>query len=172
MDVDAIAVGGTWIRHAPHRSELLGRSAEATDGRWQRASSVRGLYLADDAETAVAEWYRVLAELGLPPSRSVPHDHHVWRLELELADLGDQARLAAVGLGLPRAGAAHVAGVSGRGGDVVARRLAGSPRAERRSPAGRIVCVFDDGALPPVGCRPEERIEISSVPTPPTGMTT
>jgi hypothetical protein len=47
VDVDGIRIGGQWIRHAPHHSELLGRSAELTDGRWQRGEIVRGLYLAD-----------------------------------------------------------------------------------------------------------------------------
>jgi len=63
---------------------------------------VRGLYLADSAATAIAEWYRFLAERGLPPSRAIPHDHHVWRVELELADLSTAERLAAVGLPPPR----------------------------------------------------------------------
>jgi hypothetical protein len=45
VDVDAIAVGGEWIRHVPHRSALLGRSEQRTDGRWQHATVVRGLYL-------------------------------------------------------------------------------------------------------------------------------
>ena len=68
MDVETVAVAGEWIRHAPHRSELLGRAAEPTDGRWQRGEAVRALYLADESATAIAEWYRLLAERGLPPS--------------------------------------------------------------------------------------------------------
>ena len=28
MDVDTVAVDGEWIRHAPHRSSLLGRASE------------------------------------------------------------------------------------------------------------------------------------------------
>ena len=98
LDVDPLAVSGEWIRHAPHRSDLLGRSPEPTDGRWQRGEVVRGLYLADGPDTAVAEWYRYLAELGLPPSAAIPHDHHVWRIDLTVADLSTTERLAAVGL--------------------------------------------------------------------------
>jgi hypothetical protein len=49
LDVDATCVAGEWIRHAPHRSSLRGRSAEPTDGRWQHALIARGLYLADEA---------------------------------------------------------------------------------------------------------------------------
>jgi RES domain-containing protein len=102
LDVDATPVAGEWFRHAPHRSSLLGRAAEPTDGRWQRAPVVRGLYLADEAATAAAEWYRFLAERGLPPARAIPHDHHIWRVDTELADLSSAERLAAVGLPLPR----------------------------------------------------------------------
>jgi hypothetical protein len=87
VDVDRVAVQGEWIRHAPHRSSLLGRAGELTDGRWQRGEIVRGLYVADEPATAIAEWYRLLAERGLPPARAIPHDHHVWELELQLADL-------------------------------------------------------------------------------------
>jgi RES domain-containing protein len=96
VDVDAVAVRGSWIRHAPHRSELLGRSPVPTDGRWQRASVVSALYLADDSRTAIAEWYRLLAELGLPPERAIPHDHHCWQVDLMLADLSSPERLAAL----------------------------------------------------------------------------
>jgi RES domain len=71
MDVDAVAVDGEWIRHAPHRSSLLGRASEATDGRWQHGEVVRALYLADEPATAIAEWYRLLAESGLPPGRAI-----------------------------------------------------------------------------------------------------
>ena len=55
MDVDTVAVAGEWIRHAPHRSSLLGRASEATDGRWQHDAVVRALYLADEPATAIAD---------------------------------------------------------------------------------------------------------------------
>ena len=79
-------------------SSLLGDAAEPTDGRWQRGTGARGLYLADQAATAaaIARWCRFLAELGLRPSRGIPHDHHVWRIDLELADLSTRERLARV----------------------------------------------------------------------------
>ena len=102
LDVDAVAVSGEWIRHAPHRSSLLGRAPTPTDGRWQRGANVGGLYLADETDTAVAEWYRYLAERGLPPGYAVPHDHHVWSVDLKVADLSDLQRLARVGLEMPR----------------------------------------------------------------------
>ncbi len=102
MNAAAIAVTGEWIRHAPHNATLLGRPPIPTDGRWQRASIVRALYLADEPDTAIAEWYRVLAELGLPPAHRIPHDHHIWTIDLKLADLSDEARLADAELLLPR----------------------------------------------------------------------
>jgi RES domain-containing protein len=102
MDVDTVAVDGEWIRHAPHRSALLGRASEATDGRWQHGEVVRALYLADEPATAIAEWYRLLAERGLPPGRAIPHDHHVWELDLQLADLSTPERWPAEGSRRPR----------------------------------------------------------------------
>jgi RES domain-containing protein len=83
---------------------LLGRAAEPTDGRWQRGEIVRGLYLANEPATAIAEWYRLLAERGLPPARAIHHDHHVWELKLQLADLSTPECLARLNLETPRPG--------------------------------------------------------------------
>ncbi len=94
MKVDTVAAAGEWIRHAPHRSNLLGRSVEPTNGRWQHGDVARALYLADSAETAVAEWYRLLAERGPPPGQAIPHDHHVWQTHIDVADLSTTHRLA------------------------------------------------------------------------------
>ncbi len=63
-----------------------------------------GLYLADEPATAIAEWYRLLAERGLSPGRAIPHDHHVWQLDLQLADLSTPERLARVRLTAPTTG--------------------------------------------------------------------
>ncbi len=101
LSVASIAVRGEWIRHAPHRSELLGRAERLTAKRWQRDEVVRALYLADGPETAVAEWYRFLAARAMWPSGAVPHDHHRWELSLEVADLSTSERLAAVGSDVP-----------------------------------------------------------------------
>jgi RES domain-containing protein len=106
LAIGPVHAGGEWIRHAPHRSDLLGRAATPTDGRWQHGAVVPGLYLAEDTATAVAEWYRFLAGLGIPAGRAVPHDHHVWRLDVELADLTSARQLASVGLKPPRPGRA------------------------------------------------------------------
>jgi RES domain-containing protein len=172
VDVDAIVIRGEWIRHAPHRSSLLGRSDEPTDGRWQRGDVVRALYLADEPATAVAEWYRVLAERGLPPGRSIPHDHHLWQLDIELADLSTEDRLAAVGLGLPHPGKRTWPPFQRLGEQLWREGWRGLLAPSAARPAARIVCVFDQADWPPAGCEPLRALEITEVPIPPTGMTT
>jgi RES domain-containing protein len=132
VDIDAIAVSGEWIRHAPHASGLLGRPDEPTDGRWQHAAVARALYLADEPATAVAEWYRWLAERGLPPAHAMPHDHHVWQLDLQLANLGSAQRLGAVGLPAPWPWRRTWPAFSGRRRRALRAWLAGPARAERR----------------------------------------
>ena len=172
MGVDAIAIHGEWIRHAPHRSSLLGRSAEPSDGRWQRGEIVQALYLADERDTAVAEWYRFLAERGLPPSRAIPHDHHLWRLDVELADLTTAARLERVGVDLPRPGRPTWPPFQAVGEQLWREDWPGLLAPSAARPAARIACVFDRGRWPPEGCEPLRAIHITDVPVPPIGMTT
>jgi RES domain-containing protein len=169
--IDAVHVSGEWVRHAPHRSDLLGRSAIAADGRWQRGDQVPGLYLADDATTAVAEWYRFLAELGMPPARGVPHDHHVWRLGLDVADLSTARQLAGVGLTPPRPGTATWGAYQELGEMLWRDGWAGLIAPSAARPEGRVVCIFAD-RWPPEGCTPLRTEEITETPPPPRGMTT
>lgn len=171
LDVDPVAISGEWIRHAPHRSDLLGRSTEPTDGRWQRGDAVRGLYLADEPDTAVAEWYRYLAERGLPPSAAIPHDHHIWRVDLTLADLSTTERLAAVDLPRPRPRRRDWPPYRNIGQALWNDGWRGvlAPRAAR--PNAQAICVFCDN-WPPGGCTPVRAIEITDAPPPPTGLTT
>ncbi len=120
----------------------------------------------------MAEWYRLLAERGLPPSQAIPHDHHIWRLDLELADLSTPERLAAVGLGLP-----HPARRTWPAFQTIGERLhrqgwAGLIAPSAARPAGQIVCVFDQDRWPTAGCEPLRAVSIDDVPAPPTGMTT
>jgi RES domain-containing protein len=171
LDVDRIAISGEWIRHAPHHSDLLGRSAEPTDGRWQRGDVVRGLYIADEPDTAVAEWYRYLAERGLPPSAAVPHDHHIWRIDLAVADLSTSERLAAVGLQPPRPTRRDWP-LYQQVGEALWRdgwRGLLAPSAARST--AQAICIFCDD-WPPTGCTPLRAIEITDAPPPPTGLTT
>jgi RES domain-containing protein len=169
--VDAVAVSGEWIRHAPHHSDLLGRAAEATDGRWQRGAVVQALYLADDAATAAAEWYRYLAERGVPPTSAIPHDHHVWGIELEVADLSDVERLAAVGLEPPRPQRRSWPPYQHIGETLFDEGWRGLLAPSAARPDAVVLCIFENG-WPPVGCLPLRAIEITHAPPPPTGMTT
>lgn len=169
--LDAVHVGGEWIRHAPHRSDLLGRSAEPTDGRWQRGDVVRGLYLADETDTAVAEWYRFLAERGLPPAYAMTHDHHVWELGLDLADLRSARRLAALGLDLPSPGRRTWRRYQQVGETLWREGWTGLVTRSAARPEAFVVCVFAE-EWPPDGCAPKRAIEITHVPVPPTGMMT
>jgi hypothetical protein len=142
MDAETVAVDGEWIRHAPHRSSLLGRASEATDGRWQQGDVVRALlYLADEPATTIAEWYRLLAERGLPPGRAIPHDHHVWQLDLQLADLSTADR----GYGTTRS-----RGRSSRAELLAGTRGAGLPRDDDHSVGGindRLVLLIPPNAV-------------------------
>jgi hypothetical protein len=171
LAVDAVHVSGEWIRHAPHRSDLLGRSAEPTDGRWQRGDVVRGLYLADEPATAIAEWYRRLAEFGLPPTHAIPHDHHVWTLDLEVADLSSGRTLAPLGLELPRPGRRTWPPYQRIGEALWREGWGGLLSRSAARPHALVVCVFASD-WPPAGCTPQTAIEITDAPPPPTGMTT
>jgi RES domain-containing protein len=169
--VDPVAVSGEWVRHAPHRSALLGRPAEATDGRWQRGDVVRGLYLAENAGTAAAEWYRYLAERGLSPTAAIPHDHHIWHVDLRVADLSTTDRLAAVGLQPPRPQRRSWAPYQNIGEILWNDGWPGLRAPSAARPDALILCVFEDD-WPPTGCTAVRAIELTRPPPPPTGMTT
>jgi RES domain-containing protein len=172
VEVDTVAVHGEWIRHAPHRSALLGRAVEPTDRRWQHGEIVRGLYLADEPATAIAEWYRLLAERGLSPARAIPHDHHVWELKLRLADLRTPDRRARLNLEPPRPGRRTWAPSQAVGEQLFSEGFAGIIPPSAARPQALISCIFDLVAWPPDGCQPIKAVEINEAPAPPTGMTT
>jgi hypothetical protein len=172
LDIDSCHLRVELIRHAPHGSQLLGRSPEPTDGRWQRGDIVRGLYLAVTSDTAVAEWYRTLAELGLPPGRAIPHDHHFWRVDLQLADLSTPEKLDRAGLGMPRPSRRTWPPYQEVGEQVWRAGWRGLLTLSAARPDSLIVCIFDAGSWPPEGCGPIRRLEVTEVPAPPTGMTT
>lgn len=171
LDVDAVKVDGEWVRHAPHRSSLLGRTATPTGGRWQRGSAIGALYLADEPDTAVAEWYRYLAERGLPPIQSIPHDRHVWRVELEVANLSDAARLERVGLALPAPTRRTWPSFQDVGEALWREGWTGLLAPSAARPDHPVLCVFTT-SWPPVGCKPIRSIEIATVPDPPGDLRT
>lgn len=169
--VKPIAVVGEWIRHAPHRSPLLGRSTVAANGRWQRGKVVRALYLADEPDTAVAEWYRWLAENAVRPDAGIPHDHHRWRVSVEVADLSAADRLAAVGLDEPVPSSSSWRAFQEVGEALWRDGWSGLLAPSAARPTARVLCMFAD-VWPPRGCRPARIEEIGEVPVPPVGMTT
>jgi RES domain-containing protein len=171
LPVGPRSIEGTWIRHVPHRADLLGRSTTPSDGRWQRGEIVPALYLADTVTTATAEWYRSLAEWGLSPQDHVPYDHHCWRVELELADLSDIERLRAVTLHTPRPGRNTWAPYQGVGEQLWREGWAGLIAPSAAHPGSLVVCVFAS-AWPPAGCTPLSVSTVKMIPPPPSGMTT
>ena len=109
---------------------------------------------------------------GCRPGRAVPHDHHVWRLDVELADLSTAERLERVGLGLPGPGRRTWPPFQAVGEQLWREGWAGVVAPSAARPAARIASVFDRGGWPPEGCQPLRAIRITYVPVPPTGMTT
>jgi RES domain-containing protein len=170
LDVARIAVRGEWIRHAPHRSALLGRAERLTAKRWQRDEIVRALYLADEPDTAIAEWYRFLAERGMWPRGAVPHDHHRWEVAIEVADLSTPERLAAVGLPQPEPSRGGWRAFQAVGEELWRAGWPGLLAPSAARPSSNVLCVFTDEW--PLGCFPVGVDEIVDVSIPPTGMTT
>jgi RES domain-containing protein len=172
LPVEAVAIDGDWIRHAPPGSDLLGRSATPSDGRWQHGDTVSALYLADSAETATAEWYRLLAEHGFYPEDYRPFDYHRWHLALDLGDLSDRSRLRAVGLDQPRPGRRTWPKFQDVGEQLWRDGWLGLIAPSAARPESLIACVFIADDWPPTGSQPLEAITNDRVPPPPRGMTT
>jgi hypothetical protein len=101
LAVTAIAVRGRWFKHTYPGSSPLPERDPPPDNRWQRGDVVDALYLADSEETAWAEWYRHLAERAIPPLAQMPREMWTWQVDVEVADLSTDEKLAAVGLPRP-----------------------------------------------------------------------
>lgn len=173
MDVDAIAVAGIWWRQTPHGGDPLYRADPPSDGRWQRGETVGGLYFADSEETAWAEWYRALAEFAIPPDRQMPRDLWRWEIDgMQIADLSDHDRLAAVGLTAPRPNQRDWPGFQKLGEQLWRDGHRGVLAPSAARPGQRILCLFREAdevadALP---VRPA--LTYRRPPAPPSGMTT
>ncbi len=101
--VQRVSVAGSWWRQTPHGADPLWLAFPPSSGRWQRGSSIAAIYFADEEETAWAEWYRVLAEIALPPTHGMPRDLWRWTVAVnDIADLSTPAKLAKLGLPVPR----------------------------------------------------------------------
>jgi RES domain-containing protein len=108
-------------------------------------SVVAGFYVAESRETAWAEWYRQLGELAIRPEASLPRD--LWRLEIDLeavADLGDELRLARVGLSLPTPTRKEWTRFQAVGERLHKEGWAGLIAPSAARPRGRTLCLFRD----------------------------
>jgi RES domain-containing protein len=169
----AVALRGSWWRHAPLAADPWHLPAIPASNRWQRGERVAALYLADSPATVWAEWYRHLAERALEPLAALPRK--LWRWEVDLpriADLRDGDALTALGLSAPRPGHDDWPPFQRAGEALHAAGWAALVAPSAARPAGRVLCVFR--AVPrPHGvrpCPPPERVDVP--PAPPRGMTT
>jgi RES domain-containing protein len=173
LDVDPTTVRGRWVRHGPDGAPAWPDRDPAPDNRWQRGAVVDALYLADSEETAWAEWYRHLAEKGLPPDEQMPRRLWQWEVDIRAANLSTEARLARVGLKMPRPGRASWPAYQTVGEQLWSEGWRGliSPSAAR--PRGKILCLFRENGERIDGARPVGRGRLfTRSPAPPTGMAT
>lgn len=149
------------------------RPAPAPDNRWQRGRVIDALYLADSEATMWAEWYRSLAEAGIPPMEQLPR--HVWRYHLralEVADLGEEARLGRLGLSSPVPTRRSWRPYQAVGEQLWREGWPGLLAPSAARPEGRVLCLFaDDPADLPARPFGRPRV-VREPPVPPTGMRT
>jgi hypothetical protein len=86
--------------------------------------------------------------------RAIPHDHHVWQLDVQLADLSTPERLARVILTPPTPGRRTWPPFQAAGEQLFRAGFAGILAPSAARPRGLVSCIFDRGAWPPAGCRP------------------
>jgi RES domain-containing protein len=120
-----------------------------------------------------AEWYRSLAEAGIPPLHQLPRK--VWRYRLkvlEVADLGDERRLARVGLTPPAPGRRTWRPYQAIGEQLWREGWPGLVAPSAARPEGRVLSIFvGRGEVPPVRPFGRPRL-VAEPPTPPTGLRT
>jgi RES domain-containing protein len=172
VDVDGVAIRGTWYRHIPHRGKLGHRPDPAPDGRWQHGAVVEGFYLADSEATAWAEWYRQLAEYGIPPMRQMPRNLWRWTVNLRVANLRTPARLSRVGLVPPPPARASWPRYQEVGDALFADGWAGLVAPSAARPAGRVLCLFRTAATVNGAKAVPPPTVYRYPPSPPAGMTT
>jgi hypothetical protein len=134
---------------------------------------VDAFYLADSEATAWAEWYRYLAESGIPPQQLLPTHLWTWQVDVEVANLQSLARLKRVGLSQPKPGRATWPPFQTIGEALFRAGWSGliAPSAARHK--GRVLCLFRESAKRLAGATPVPPARrITTVPIPPTGMTT
>jgi hypothetical protein len=172
LSVDEARIRGEWLKHAPATLPPIPPRTDPPESRWQRGGVVDALYLADTEETTWAEWYRHLAELGLPPNRALPRDLWRWRVDIVVADLSDEARLARVALSMPTPGRATWPPFQAVGEQLWREGWPGLVAPSAARPAGQVLCLFREGDEI-AGAEPQfPPARIDEPPAPPRGMTT
>jgi hypothetical protein len=101
-----------------------------------------------------------LAELGLPAQHSIPHDHHIWTINLQLADLSTSERLAALGLSPPQPSRRAWPRYQQAGEQLWRDGWPGLLAPSAARPGSLIACLFDADSWPPLGCQPIRAIEM------------
>jgi RES domain len=168
----AVAIRGTWWRHAPLGGDPWHQPAVPASNRWQRGHVAAALCLADSPATAWAEWYRHLAESAMPPMQTLPRELWRWQVDLEpVADLRSPEALAAQRLAAPRPARTGRPPFQRTGERLHAAGWPALVAPSAARPGGFVLCVFRTerlAGLEPVP--PSERID--EPPAPPRGMST
>jgi RES domain-containing protein len=172
LDVSAIAVSGRWVKHTYPGSLPLPERDPPPDNRWQRGDVMDALYLADSEETAWAEWYRHLAERAIPPLAQMPRELWAWQVDVEVADLSTDKKLASLGLGPPTPGRHGWPAYQLIGEQLAAEGWLGLIAPSAARPEGKILCLFRNehgvsGANPNSLPR-----QVREPPPPPIGLVT
>lgn len=154
LDVDATRVRGTWVKHSPPGLPPLPSRTDPPDNRWQHGVVVDAIYLADNESTVWAEWYRHLAENGIPPGQALPRELWRWRVDVEVADLTAEARLARVGLSLPSPGRHTWLPFQTAGEQLWREGWRGLIAPSAARPAGSTLCLFWEGEDEIEGAKP------------------
>jgi RES domain-containing protein len=172
LDVTAVAVRGRWVKHTYPGSPPLPQRDPPPDNRWQRGEVVDAVYLADSEETAWAEWYRHLAERAIPPLAQMPRELWTWQVDVEVADLSTDEKLAAVGLQRPAPDRRNWLAYQRLGEQISAAGWQGLLAQSAARPTGTILCLFRSerglGDAEPI---PPPR-QVREPPPPPTGLVT
>jgi RES domain-containing protein len=133
---------------------------------------VDALYLADSEETAWAEWYRHLAERAIPPLAQMPRELWTWQLDIEVADMSTDEKLAAVGLERPTPGRHNWLAYQRVGEQISAAGWPGLLAPSAARPVGTILCLFrnERGLVDAEPISPPRQVR--EPPPPPTGLVT
>ena len=173
MDVDPTTASGIWWRQIPAGRDVYYEAPDPADSRWQRGAVVEALYFAESQHNAWAEWYRYLSEAALPPKQALPRD--LWRWEISLtrvADLGNPARLARVGLPDLEPTRLQWPAFQSVGEQLHRDGWPALVSASAARPDGRTLCVFRTTREPP-GLQPlPPPTTVSDPPLVPTGLRT